>query len=74
VGLVRLRLESQKWTGREYKLLLGNQEVGSVKREGFAGRRVMMDFPDDVPVVLQVFLAFIVISQARREAAASGGG
>jgi len=70
----RLTLESQKWTGKEYKLLLGNQSVGTVKREGFAGRRVIMEFPDDVPVFLQVFLAFIVISQARREAAAAASG
>jgi hypothetical protein len=70
----RLALESQKWTGREYQLLLGNRSVGTVKREGFAGRRVIMDFPDDVPIVLQVFLAFIVISQARREAAAASAG
>lgn len=72
----RFTLESRKWTGREYALTLGTQEVGRMKREGFAGKRILMDFPDDVPTVLQVFLAYVVISQARREAAAaaSAGG
>ena len=70
----RLNLESRSWTGREYALLLGNHEVGRVKREGLAGRRTRMEFPDDVPGFLQVFLAYIVISQARREAAAAAGG
>jgi hypothetical protein len=69
----RLKLESRSLTGKEYALLLGAHEVGRVKREGFTGRRTMMEFPDDVPVFLQVFLAYIVISQARREAAAAAG-
>jgi len=69
----RLTLESRSLTGRAYVLLLGKQEVGRVQREGFAGRRTIMEFPDNVPVFLQVFLAYIVISQARREAAAAAG-
>jgi hypothetical protein len=55
--------------------LLGSQEVGGIRREGFTGRRLLLEFPDDVPLFLQVFLAYVVASQARREraAAASGG-
>jgi hypothetical protein len=68
-----LTLESRSLLGREYALLLGTHEVGRVKREGFAGRKTVMEFPDEVPVFLQVFLAYIVISQARREAAAASG-
>ena len=70
----RLVLESRGWTGREYRLLLGNQEVGSIKREGFAGRKYLLDFPEDVPIFLQVLMAYIVASQAKREAAAASGG
>jgi len=71
----RLVLESRSWTGREYVLLLGSQEVGGIQREGFTGRKLLLEFPDDVPRFLQVFLAYVVASQARREraAAASGG-
>jgi hypothetical protein len=69
-----LTLESRSWAGREYVLLLGKNEVGQVKREGFAGRKMHLEFPDDMPVFLQVFLAYIVISQARREAAAAAAG
>lgn len=70
----RLILVSSTWSGREYTLLVGNQETGRVKREGFAGRRMILDFPDEVPVVLQVFLTYVVAAQTRREAAAAAGG
>ena len=71
----RLVLESRGWTGREYVLLIGSKEVGRIKREGFAGRKLQLEFSDDMPRFLQVFLAYVVVSQAKREraAAASGG-
>jgi hypothetical protein len=70
-----LVLESRSWTGREYVLLLGSQEVGRIQREGFSGRKLLLEFPDDMPLFLQLFLVYVVASQARREraAAASGG-
>lgn len=70
----RLVLESRGWTGREYVLLLGSQEVGRVKREGLSGRKLLLEFPDDVPMFLQVLLAYVVVSQAKREAAAAASG
>ena len=70
----RLVLESRGWRGREYVLLLGSQEVGSVKREGLTGRKLLLEFPDDVPHFLQVLVAYVVVSQAKREAAAATAG
>ena len=67
----RLVLESRTWSGRDYVLLLGSQEVGWIRKEGFIGRRLSMEFPDDVPLFLQVFLAYIVIAQGKREGAAA---
>jgi hypothetical protein len=69
----RLTLEARGWTGGKYLLFLENREVGSVKREGFTRRRMTLDFPDEVPLVLQVFLVYIVHLQAKREAAAAAG-
>lgn len=69
----RMELKSRSWTGREYELLMGNQRVGLVTRKGFMGRRMSLDFPDDVPAVLQVFLAYLILSQAKREAASAAG-
>jgi len=68
-----LALESRSWTGRKYVLLLGNQEVGQVTREGWMGKKMEVDFPDDVPVALQVLLVYLVACQAKREAAAASG-
>ena len=67
-------LESQSWTGREYALFHGDQEVGWIKREGWTGRKLDLEFPDDMPVFLQIFLAYIVLAQMRREAAAAASG
>jgi hypothetical protein len=69
-----LELESQSWLGREYALFLGKQEVGTIRRSGFLGRRCEMEFPDEVPVFLQVFLLYLALTQAKREAAAAGSG
>lgn len=69
-----LDLVSRSWRGRSYALLLGNQEVGTVKRAGFGGRRMTLELPDEVPLFLQVFLAYLVLCQGKREAAAASGG
>lgn len=67
----RMELESRSWTGRDYALVMGNQEVGWVTREGWLGRKITLEFPDEVPEVLQVFLTYLVLCQAKREAAAA---
>ena len=69
-----LDLVSTSFWGREYVLLLGGQAVGSVSRSGFGGRRMTLEFPDEVPRFLQVFLAYLILCQAKREAAAASGG
>ena len=68
-----LRLESTGWLGKDYLLYLGSQEVGRIRREGFTGRKLRLEFPDEVPVFVQVLLAYVVLSQAKREAAAAAG-
>ena len=69
-----MTLESLSWRGREYVLLMGEQEVGRVTREGMTGRKIRMAFPDEVPLVLQIFLAYLVICQAKRESDAAAAG
>ncbi len=69
----RMELRSRGWMGREYELLMGNQQVGRVTRQGMTGRKMALEFPDDVPTVLQVFLAYLVLCQAKREAASAAG-
>jgi hypothetical protein len=70
----RLDLESRSWTGRDYVLSLGGREVGSIKRQGITGRKISLQFPDEVPEVLQIFLTYIVLCQAKREASAAAAG
>lgn len=67
----RFVLESRGWAGREYELLLGAQPVGRIRRSGFAGRKLEMDFPDNVPLFLQLLLAYVVRAQASRERSAA---
>jgi hypothetical protein len=68
-----LDLVSSSFWGREYVLVLGGEEVGTVRRSGLGGRKMRLEFPDEVPLILQVFLAYLVLCQAKREAAAGGG-
>jgi hypothetical protein len=67
----QLLLEGQGWLGKSYVLRLMDRDVGWIRREGFMGRRLSLDFPDEVPVFLQVLIAYVVLSQARREGAAA---
>jgi hypothetical protein len=69
-----MTLESLGWRGRSYALLMGSQEVGRVTREGMTGRRIQLTFPDEVPLFLQVFMTYLVVCQAHREAAAGAAG
>ena len=69
----RIVLESRGWRARKYVLLLGQKEVGSIEQEGFSSRRLRFQFPDEVPEVIQILLAYLVIAQAKREAAAAAG-
>ena len=69
-----LFLESRSLFGKEYVLLVGGQEVGSVRRRGMTGRRMSLDFPDEFPLFMIILLAYLVESQARREAATSAAG
>lgn len=67
----RMELESRSWTGREYVLSLEGRETGWIRRHGFMGNRLEMDFPEEVPVFLQVYFAYLVLAQAKAEAAAA---
>ncbi len=69
-----LELESRSLLGREYVLFLRDEEVGTIRRKGFLGRKCEMEFPDGVPVFLQLFLIYLALTQAKREAAAAGSG
>jgi hypothetical protein len=50
----------------------GRKRWGYLERTGFLGRECELELPDEVPVFLQVFIIYLVLSQAKREAAASG--
>ncbi|MBT8396894.1 MAG: hypothetical protein HKO65_07425 [Gemmatimonadetes bacterium] len=70
----QLVLEGQGLMGKTYVLRLMNKEVGWIRKYGFAGRKLSLDFPEEVPVFLQVLITYVVISQARREGAAAAAG
>lgn len=69
-----LELESRSFSGRNYALVLGGRDVGSIRVSGFLRRRLKLDFPDEVPMFLRVYLAYLVLWQAKTEAAAASGG
>ncbi len=70
----RLKLESRSWSGRNYALVVAGRDVGFIRKAGFGRRRLELEFPDEVPTFLQVYLAYLVLCQAKKEAAAASGG
>jgi hypothetical protein len=54
---------------RTFTLLHGDREVGSMSREHWFGRTSTIDFPEEIPLPIRLFMAALVIyrwRQARR--------
>ena len=67
----KLVLKTRGWTGRSYVLQLMGQEVGRITRAGLMGTKITSEFPDEVPVFLQVLMIYIALAHARRQGAAA---
>lgn len=70
----KLVMKSHGWMGKRYSVGLMDQEVGQVQRAGFLGTKITLDFPDEVPVFLQVLIIYIALAHARRQGAAAAAG
>jgi hypothetical protein len=59
---------------REFQLLDGTERIGSIAPQGFFfTRKANVDLPDSLPLVLQVFVMWLVVTLWKHEAAAASG-
>jgi hypothetical protein len=73
VGPERWVLEAVSPLRREFRLLRGGLELGSVRPVSILRRRAMIDLPEAVPIPLQVFVSCLVLVLWKRSADAASG-
>jgi hypothetical protein len=54
------------WSGRSFVLLQNDTEAGRIGATGFFSRKCEAELPDDLPLEVQAFLIWLVISTWRR--------
>ncbi len=59
---------------RDRLLYDDGQEIGVIAAEGPMSRRARIELPDDLPLVLTLFLAWLTLLQWKRDADASAAG
>ncbi|MBN1362486.1 MAG: hypothetical protein JW993_17955 [Sedimentisphaerales bacterium] len=74
VGPRVLALEAVSPLTRAFRLLENGSLVGAVTPRSFFSRCCTVDFPDDLPVPVQVFLFWLVVLMWRRAANSSAAG
>ncbi len=60
--------------GFRMNLLRGGEEVGSMRLANLFSRRVILDVPDDLPVVVVAFLVWLMIRMRRAAASSAAAG
>lgn len=60
-------LQRAGWFTRDFQLLAGEHEVGTVRPEGWFTRRRVANFTDEVPLPVQVFAIFLVLVVSQRQ-------
>lgn len=60
-------LKKESVVGRSFVLFEGDQEVGSIRPEGFLSRKSAVSLPEAMPGPVQVFVIWLAILMWRRE-------
>ena len=61
-----------RWWRREFQLFDGTSRIGSIAQTGFFTRKANVDLPTTLPLVLQVFVMWLVVTLWKHEDAAAG--
>ena len=68
IGAKTYTLKVASWLGRIFVLTENDVEVGRIARTGFFTARSRAKLPDDLPLPLQAFLIWLVLTTWRRQA------
>jgi hypothetical protein len=66
-----LTLKPRSLFSRTFVLVHGDREIGSMRSTSLLGNSADIDFPENLPLPMQLFLAFLVITAWRRARAAA---
>ena len=68
-----LVLDATSAFGRTFELIEQRHVVGTVRPRSLLSRQGVAELPEDLPVAVRLFIAWLVILMWKRAAAASGG-
>jgi hypothetical protein len=71
-GAKTYALKVASWFARNFVLTENDVEVGRIARTGFFTARCRAELPDDLPLPLQAFLIWLVLTTWRRQAVTAG--
>lgn len=60
-------LAPASWFTRDYRFLVGERKVGSIRPTGWLTRKRVADFSDEVPPPVQLFAIFLVLVVGQRQ-------
>jgi hypothetical protein len=72
IGAKTYTLKVASWLGRIFVLTENDVEIGRIARTGFLTARSRAELPDDLPLPLQAFLIWLVLTTWRRQAMVTG--
>ena len=67
-GARTYELAVASWSGRSFTLTENGAAIGTIARTGFFTTKSTADLPDDLPLELQAFLIWLVLTTWRRQA------
>lgn len=70
-GSRHFTLKARSVWSRDVALFEGGRTIGSITPDSFFGRRAQVDLPDDLPVVVRLFLIWLTVLLWKRDAVAA---
>jgi hypothetical protein len=71
VGPAQYRLAPRTWSN-SFDFLIGDENAGSLERAGFFTHKMIVNLPDDLPLMVKALAVWIVLLMWRRVAHSSG--
>jgi hypothetical protein len=71
LGGAEITIRQTGWTGRQFLVSRGDEQIGSVRRRGWWGRHAEINLPPEWPLGLKIFVFWIIALAWRRQDAAA---
>jgi hypothetical protein len=71
LGGAEITIRQRGWTGRQFLVARGDEQIGSVRRRGWWGQHAEINLPPEWPLGLKIFVFWIIALAWRRQDAAA---